>query len=201
MKLNKKVVLASASPRRHEILTLAGIEHEIITSNADESGVEFTVNKPEEYAIATASIKNDGVHEMLLCRGDANGLIISADTIVYIDGASSPLGKPKDRDDAIRTLTLLSNAAHRVVTGVVLRDADSGKTVSFAVSTRVIFRALTNEEIIAYVDSGEPMDKAGSYGIQGGACSFVSSIEGDYFNVVGLPICKLVETINNMVNN
>ena len=90
MKLDTKVILASASPRRHEILTLAGIEHEVITSNADETSVVFTKDKPEEYAIATASVKNDGVYEMLREGGEPSGLILSADTIVYIDGSPSP---------------------------------------------------------------------------------------------------------------
>lgn len=200
MKFNRKVILASASPRRHEILTLAGIDHEIITSNADESAVKFEVGKPEEYAIATASVKNDGVFAKI-GKNDDKAIILSADTIVYIDNSPAPLGKPRGRGDAIRTLKSLSGDSHRVVTGVVLRDTCTGNQVKFAVSTRVIFRDLTDEEIEAYVDSGEPMDKAGSYGIQGGACSFVRAIDGDYFNVVGLPICAVVEALSEMVKN
>ena len=193
---SKSIILASASPRRHEILTLAGIDHCVITSDADEGSVPFTVGKPGEYAIATASLKNDAVFEAVKDADEhKNSLVVSADTIVYIDGAPSPLGKPKDRDDAIRMLTSLSGNSHSVVTGVVIRDVASGTRSEFSVSTRVYFRRLSTEEILRYVDSGDPMDKAGAYGIQSGACSFVERLDGDYFNVVGLPICALVQEI------
>jgi septum formation protein len=193
---SKSIILASASPRRHEILTLAGIDHCIITSDADEGSVPFTVGKPGEYAIATASLKNDAVYEVVKDADEhKNSLVVSADTIVYMDGAPSPLGKPKDRDDAIRMLTSLSGNSHSVVTGVVIRDVASGTRSEFSVSTRVYFRRLSTEEILRYVDSGDPMDKAGAYGIQSGACSFVERLDGDYFNVVGLPICALVQEI------
>lgn len=196
MKQNKQIILASASPRRHEILTLAGIDHQIITADADEHSVPFTVDQPEEYATSTARLKNDAVYAAILDDpAYRDSIILSADTIVYVDGAPAPLGKPTDRDDAILTLTHLSGNVHRVVTGVVLRDVATGNVTSFACSTNVVFRALTPDEILRYVDSGEPMDKAGSYGIQGGACSFVSRIEGDYFNVVGLPICAVAEEL------
>ena len=192
----KPIILASASPRRHEILTLAGIDHTVITSSVDESSVKFSVGHPGEYAIATASLKNDAVYAAV--RGNdehKNALIVSADTVVYMEGAPSPLGKPKDRGDAIRMLSELSGNSHVVVTGVVIRDVQTGEREEFFVSTRVFFRELSREEIIRYVDSGDPMDKAGAYGIQSGACSFVSRIDGDYFNVVGLPICALVQKI------
>lgn len=194
--ISKSIILASASPRRHEILTLAGIDHCVITSDADEGSVPFTVGKPGEYAIATASLKNDAVYEAVKDADEhKNSLIVSADTIVYMDNAPSPLGKPKDRDDAIRMLTALSGNSHSVVTGVVIRDVASGTRSEFSVSTRVYFRRLSTEEILRYVDSGDPMDKAGAYGIQSGACSFVERLDGDYFNVVGLPICALVQEI------
>ncbi|MBR5252386.1 MAG: septum formation protein Maf [Clostridia bacterium] len=194
--LSKSIILASASPRRHEILTLAGIDHRIITSDADEGSVPFTVGKPGEYTIATASLKNDAVYAEVKGNDEhKNSLIVSADTIVYMDNAPSPLGKPKSRDDAIRMLTELSGNSHSVVTGVVIRDVMTGAKSEFSVSTRVYFRELSEEEIIRYVDSGDPMDKAGAYGIQGGACSFVERLDGDYFNVVGLPICALVQEI------
>ena len=193
---SKSIILASASPRRHEILTLAGLGHKVITSDADEGSIPFTVGKPGEYTIATASLKNDAVYAAVKdsCEHQ-NSLIVSADTIVYMDNAPSPLGKPKSRDDAIRMLTELSGNSHSVVTGVVIRDVMTGTRSEFSVSTRVYFRELSEEEIIRYVDSGDPMDKAGAYGIQGGACSFVERLDGDYFNVVGLPICALVKEI------
>ena len=193
---SKSIILASASPRRHEILTLAGIDHCVITSDADEGSVPFTVGKPGEYAIATASLKNDAVYEAVKDADEhKNSLIVSADTIVYMDNAPSPLGKPKDRDDAVCMLTSLSGNSHSVVTGVVIRDVASGTRSEFSVSTRVYFRRLSTEEILRYVDSRDPMDKAGAYGIQSGACSFVERLDGDYFNVVGLPICALVQEI------
>ena len=195
--ITKPIILASASPRRHEILTLAGIEHTVITSAADEDSVKFRVGKPGEYAIATATLKNDEVYEKIRGLDEyKDHLIVSADTVVYIDGAPSPLGKPKDRDDAVRMLESLSGSYHSVVTGVVIRDVRTGKRSDFFVSTKVFFRTLSHEEIIAYAESGDPMDKAGAYGIQSGACSFVEKLEGDYFNVVGLPICALVQEIS-----
>jgi len=194
--LSKSIILASASPRRHEILSLAGIDHRVITSDADEGSVPFTVGKPGEYTIATASLKNDAVYEVVKDADEhKNSLVVSADTIVYMDGAPSPLGKPKDRADAVRMLSQLSGNSHSVVTGVVIRDVITGKKSEFSVSTRVYFRKLSSDEILRYVDSGDSMDKAGAYGIQGGACSFVSRIDGDYFNVVGLPICALVQEL------
>lgn len=196
MKQNRPIVLASASPRRHELLTLAGLEHTVITSDADESSVVFEQGQPGQYAISTAGLKNDAVYDLLSKNDEySSHLIVSADTVVYVDNAPAPLGKPKDRDDAVRMLSQLSGSSHSVVTGVVIRDIRTGLRRSFSVSTRVYFRPLSSEEIVAYADSGDPMDKAGAYGIQSGACTFVERIDGDYFNVVGLPICALVTEI------
>ncbi len=121
-------------------------------------------------------------------------LVLAADTVVELDGVL--LGKPADRDDAFAMLQKLSGREHRVYTGVALRRDD--EVLTGAEVTRVFFRAMTDREILAYIDSGEPMDKAGAYGYQGLAGIFVEKIEGDYFNVVGLPLCRLGRMLETM---
>ena len=193
MKLSEKIILASASPRRHEILCTAGIEHEVVTSSADESSVRFVPGEPERYVTEIASLKNDAVCRILT----EPAVVISADTVVYLDGLPHPLGKPKDDEDARRMLRLLSGTTHRVITGVAVREfrcRDNG-TVVFAESTDVVFRHLEPFEIEEYVRSGEPRDKAGAYAIQERAAPFVERINGDFFNVVGLPICHVTEIL------
>ena len=198
MKQEKELILASASPRRHEILLLAGMKHRILTVPADESTVPFPENDPEEYVRRLAKLKNDAVWEKC---GDSlkNAVILSADTVVWA-GGDRPLGKPKDRADSIRMLTELSGREHQVMTGVMLRDTESGKTALFSEVTDVKFRPLDEEEIEHYVDSGDPLDKAGAYGYQSGACIFVEGIRGDYFNVVGLPICRVTVELKKLMN-
>ena len=144
---------------------------------------------PEETVMALASAK---AAEVAARRPDS--LVIGADTIVELDGVI--LGKPSDRSDAFRMLRSLSGREHRVYTGVALAGPD--KTLCEAEMTRVFFREMTDREIHAYLDSGEPMDKAGAYGYQGLAGLFVERIEGDYFNVVGLPLCRLGRMLSSM---
>lgn len=191
------VILASASPRRHEILTQAGIAHRILTAPADERAVPFPEGDPHGYVMALARLKNDAVWEAYPdeCEGAA---VLSADTVVWSPSLGAPLGKPKDTDDAERMLRALSGTSHLVVTGVELRYARDGRVRGslFAEETEVFFRPLGRDEIARYVQSGDPMDKAGAYGIQSGACAFVRGIRGDYFNVVGLPVCRVVEELN-----
>ena len=115
--------------------------------------------------------------------------MIGADTIVVKDGEI--LTKPKDKDDAIRMLTLLSGKSHEVITGVTVIDTKTAKSESFYESTKVYFKKLTEDEILAYTETNEPYDKAGSYAIQGKGALLIEKIEGDYFNVVGLPVCRL----------
>ncbi|MBQ7921347.1 MAG: septum formation protein Maf [Clostridia bacterium] len=176
-----KLILASASPRRHEILSIAGLEHDIRPSDADESTVIYTPGQPDAYVIELAIRKAEAVS-----AGEGE-IVLSADTIVYVPRKDEILGKPKDREDAVRMLTLLSGNTHKVITGVCIADA-SGMREAFAVTSDVHFRDLSGEEIAEYIDRCRPYDKAGAYGIQEGACHFVDCITGDYYNIVGLPI-------------
>ena len=193
----KTIYLASASPRRREILTTAGFSPVIIKADADESSVKFTKNEADAYVMALARLKNEAA-----VRDNKNitsGIIITADTVVVGDEAQSPLGKPKSHEDAVAMLKSLSGRSHRVITGVMLTDIESGKSSLFAESTEVIFRTLSDEEIEEYCSGNEPYDKAGGYGIQGKASVFVKAIVGDYFNVVGLPVCRVYKEIRQLM--
>ncbi len=190
------IVLASASPRRHELLGIAGIRHLVVVSSADESSIEYVPGEPERYVTSVAELKNRAVREKL--RSDTRSVIVSADTVVYLPSTREILGKPCGRESAIAMLRSLSGERHCVVTGVSVFDAKSGKTSTFAESTDVYFRALTEEEITDYVDLERPFDKAGAYGIQEGASIFVSRIDGDYFNIVGLPLCRLYTVLTSI---
>ena len=191
--INKTIYLASASPRRREILETAGFSPVIIKASADESEIKYIPGQPEVYVQNLARLKNDGaVRDNPELK---SGIILTADTVVSGDDMLPPLGKPKNHDDAVRMLRSLSGRSHRVLTGVMLRDIESGKSSVFSVSTTVHFRSLSDEEIENYCSGNEPYDKAGGYGIQGKACIFVSSLDGDYFNVVGLPICRVYEEL------
>lgn len=208
----KNILLASQSPRRHEILDLAGISHKIFVSGADEGSVPYASGKPEEYAINTAALKNRAVRAAIEERGvdcekrladigltyaDAlKSVVLSADTVVYSDESQKIFGKPADTDEAYAMLRQLSGRAHRVITGVVLHDIESGHSVTFAESTDVFFRDLSDDEIYTYIRTYRPFDKAGAYGIQDGACVFVEKIAGDYFNVVGLPVCRVYKELS-----
>ena len=183
----KKIILASASPRRKELLTTAGVEFEVLVSEADETIPEGTA--PRDAAMMTAEKKALAVAE------NRDGIVIGADTIVVID--DKILGKPKDEADAFGMLRLLSGREHEVITGVCITDGE--KTEKFAQVSKVRFYDLTDDEITAYVATKEPMDKAGAYGIQGKGCVLVESIEGDYFNIVGLPVAATVRALRRFV--
>ena len=174
------VVLASASPRRRELLQTAGVEFTVKVSDADEHIDPDT--PPHEAVMALARQKAQTVAKS--CPGD---LVIGADTVVVYDGAI--LGKPADAADAARMLRMLSGKTHVVYTGVCLLYGKKEET--FFEQTQVTFYPLTEQEIEAYVATGEPMDKAGAYGIQGRGCTLVQRICGDYFNVVGLPVAAV----------
>lgn len=177
-----RIILASKSPRRKELLGDIFDEFEIMSADADETLDEgiSTVDGVEILSVR----KGNAVYENLIAEGVdlTHTLIISSDTLVELGGV--PLGKPADREDAISMLTALSGKAHNVHTGVAVRLG--AHVVSGRRSTAVYFKELSHEQIGAYVDSGEPMDKAGAYGIQGGAGAFVEKIEGDFDTVVGL---------------
>ncbi|MCI8429130.1 MAG: septum formation inhibitor Maf [Lachnospiraceae bacterium] len=179
----KKIILASGSPRRRELL--------------EQIGVKFEIHKAEGEEKITSSIPEEAVKELSLQKakevsGKYDGdVIIGADTVVAVDGQI--LGKPADRADAVRMLRLLQGKEHQVITGVTVILKESGKTVSFAEVTKVYIFPMTEEQIEQYIETGEPMDKAGAYGIQGKFAVYVSGIEGDYNNVVGLPVGRLYQ--------
>ena len=179
-----RVILASGSPRRHDLLNLIGIQHEVIPANIDESlrGRE----RPSKHAERLAREKAGAV-----AGRDSNIVAIGADTIVLID--KKILGKPANTVDAGSMLSLLSGRRHTVVTAVAVAR---GKMISSAVEeVAVKFRELSDDEIDAYIATGEPMDKAGAYGIQGYGATIVERIEGDYFAVMGLPLVRVVSLL------
>lgn len=172
------LILASQSPRRQELLKYITTEFEVKVSDVDESLPEGI--SPKEAVLYLSRIKAEPFK-------NENDIIIGADTVVAIDNII--LGKPRDKEDAKTMLKLLSGKSHSVFTGVSV--IGNNKTESFAVETKVKFFDLSDEEIEEYISTGEPMDKAGAYGIQGFGSLLVEGIDGDYFNVVGLPISKL----------
>ena len=182
------LVLASASPRRQELLRNAGISFVVQPADIDES--PRPGERPREYAERLA-----GEKALAVWQTRPQDTVLGADTIVVVDDAI--LGKPRDRDDAVRMLQLLSGRVHRVITGVCVVEAvvggqgsvaSEGTTKTASETTQVTMNELSDEEIRAYVASGEPMDKAGAYAIQGMASRWIPRIEGDYSNVVGLPV-------------
>lgn len=178
------VILASQSPRRTDLLDLIGVAHEVKPANVDESYVGG--EQPEAHAERLARAKAE-----FIATGLSESLVIAADTIVVIDG--KVLGKPKDAPDAARMLKMLSGRRHVVMTAVAV--AYRGQTVSNIERVSVNFRELGDDEIERYVATGEPMDKAGAYGIQGYGATIVRRIEGDYFAVMGLSLVRLVELL------
>lgn len=179
-----KLILASGSPRRKELLALLNIPFEVIVSNFDE---RIDQDKKLEDEIKRLSFgKAKSVFEK-----NEDAVVIGADTIVTID--NKVLGKPKDQEDAKRMLTLLSNNVHTVITGVTIMSKD--KTETFASSSKVYFDQLTDNEIKEYILTKEPMDKAGAYAIQGIGSKFIKKIEGDYYSIVGLPINQIYQKL------
>ena len=180
--LNKLIILASNSPRRQELLRQIGIAFRTIPSDADEAILPG--ESPEKYAVRVALDKASSV----AARTDS-GIVIGADTIVVV--GDEILGKPADARDAARMLTMLSGKMHRVITGLAIVDASTTAVKTASAVTRVWFYDMTPEAIESYVATGEPLDKAGAYGIQERGALFVERIDGCYFNVVGLPLSLL----------
>ena len=177
----KKLILASASPRRKEILDTAGYSYTVVPSCADEvMQGECAYSLAELNALAKA-------REVFERLNSKDIVVIGADTVVSVDG--QVLGKPTDENDAFSMLSRLSGSTHEVITGFAVVGADDFDS-GFCV-TKVQFRELSDREIRDYIATGEPMDKAGAYGVQERACLFVSSFTGDFFNIIGLPIEKL----------
>lgn len=189
---DKKIVLASKSPRRREILGNLGVEFEVIESNADESTVSSVGISVDLYVQELALIKAADCAKQVQ---DDNTLIISADTVVSLE--DKILGKPKNEEDAFLMLKNLSGKTHEVYTGFCVMKSDDADSVCRACKTEVTFKELKDEEISAYIKTGEPMDKAGAYGIQGLGGLLISGISGDYLNVVGLPASMLSDVLKN----
>jgi len=182
------VILASQSPRRRELLTLIGIAHEVRPADVDESYLPGEA--PREHAERLARAKAAAIDTT--ATGDA--VTIGSDTIVVVDG--HVLGKPRDEADAARMLRQLSGRSHVVITAVAARWR--GRLLSAVEEVGVTFRALSDEDIRAYIATGEPMDKAGAYGIQGFGATIVERVDGDYFAVMGLPLNRLTRLLESL---
>lgn len=185
----EKIILASASPRRKELLNAAGLHHDVIISSIEEKRRHG--EKPEDYVQRNAREK-----ALAVCSTQplsvANSVVLAADTIV-VAYDNEVLEKPVDAADARRMLGKLSATTHRVMTGFAICNGTTGQMLDCQmVQTQVLFRTLFSDEVERYIASGEPFDKAGSYGIQGHALTFVESIEGSYTNVVGLPMSHVI---------
>lgn len=192
----EKIVLASASPRRRELLKAAGFEHEVIVANIEEKRRQG--ERPEDYVQRNAKEK-----ALAVCNTQpvavAKAVVLAADTIV-VAFDNEVLEKPADATEARRMLGKLSGKTHRVLTGYALCNGTTGEVLDCSiVQTQVLFRDLFSDEIEGYIASGEPFDKAGSYGIQGRALTFVESIEGSYTNVVGLPMSHVVLSLRRLM--
>lgn len=223
-KMTMKLVLASGSQRRRELLTMCGYDYEIIVSNADETIDE---NDPESFVRALSFRKAKEVFDRLFAAGRRDFAVIGSDTVVAFqqEGETKPviIGKPKDAEDAVRILSMLSGKTHRVFTGVsVIADIpDENATAQCSIRkkeeiqtecsiqekaeiqtecsiTEVTFETLSPDEIADYVNSGDPLDKAGSYGIQGPFGMFVREIRGNYFTVIGMPIPVLYKMLKKI---
>lgn len=178
-----QLILASASPRRKALLSLFGIPFTVRAADIDET---MDPEKPPFDEVARVSRSK----ALAVSRGEED-IVIAADTIVVCQG--KVLGKPHSEAEAASMLRLLSGRDHQVMTGCTILFGDRAET--FTEVTNLHFRSLSEKEIQKYVQSGEPMDKAGAYGIQGGAALFCEKLEGDYYNVMGLPVCRLYETL------
>lgn len=211
-KMTMKLVLASGSQRRRELLTMCGYDYEIIVSNADETIDE---NDPESFVRALSFRKAKEVFDRLFAAGRRDFAVIGSDTVVAFqkEGEAKPviIGKPKDAKDAVRILSMLSGKTHRVFTGVsVIADIpDENAAAQCSIRkkaeiqtecsiTEVTFETLSPDEITDYVNSGDPLDKAGSYGIQGPFGMFVREIRGNYFTVIGMPIPVLYKMLKKI---
>lgn len=182
------IILASGSPRRRELLTSVGLNFEIYRPDVDET--RKPGEEPADYCRRLAGLKAEAGAQKF-----PESLIIAADTIVFVDGQI--LGKPSDREDALRMLRLLSGREHEVITGLAVWNA--GALTVRDVHTLVKFRELTEAEIEAYYETGECDDKAGAYAVQGRGALLIEGVRGDYYNVVGLPLCTLGKILRGVI--
>ncbi len=212
--MKKRIILGSASPRRRELLEQIGLEFEIVVSDARE---HYKSTRPEDIVRELALMKAEHVAKEVerrekeraeqasipgLDTGEAhlrNVVILGADTIVVLDGQI--LGKPSDEEAAFSMLKSLQGRMHQVYTGVAVLNFDGSgslRTISHAEETKVYVHEMTDEEIRRYIAAGESMDKAGAYGVQGRFAAYIDRIEGDYYNVVGLPVAYLYHTVKEL---
>ena len=202
--MDKKIILASASPRRRELLAQIGMDFEVRASCAEE---KTEAKEPEELLKELSALKALDIWEKLSGEEKKNSLVIGADTVVSVCG--TVMGKPKDREDAAGMLSLLQGRTHQVYTGVTFvyldekGDMDIGRKAerrvnSFFEKTDVLVFPMSEEEIARYVATGDPMDKAGAYGIQGIFAAYITGIAGDYNNVVGLPVGRLSQELKKI---
>ena len=196
----KTIILGSASPRRRELLAQIGADFEVRVSNKEEV---YYSNVPEEIVKELALMKAENVAEELVEENPAGAVkstvVIGADTIVVLDGKI--LGKPADEADAVQMLSSLQGRRHDVYTGVAVLDYDENgekRVYNYPVGTAVYVNEMTEEEIRAYVETKDPLDKAGAYGIQGRFAAHIDRIEGDYYNVVGLPVSRVYRTLREL---
>lgn len=180
------IILASASPRRKEILGNTKVQFDVIKSEIDEVILEEEAPTQAVMRLAFEKCMN-------IASKNKNSLVIGADTIVVLD--NTILGKPKDKEDAINMIERLSGRVHQVITGISLINLDADKKIIDYVVSNVKFKELSHEDIIDYIQTNESLDKAGSYGIQGYGALLVEEIQGDYFNIVGLPISRLSDLL------
>ena len=180
-----KLILASQSPRRQELIRLLNIPFRVQVADIDET---MDAARPVYDEVARVSLTK------ALAIGEKEAVVVAADTVVVCDG--KVLGKPKSEVEAVEMLSLLSGRDHQVMTGCTVLKGDRAET--FTEVTDLHFRPLSKKEIENYVASGEPMDKAGSYGIQGGAALFCERMVGDYYNVMGLPVCRLSQVLKRI---
>lgn len=184
----KKIILASGSPRRKELLNQIGLKFDVVPSKYEEDmSLKMAPRKLAEFLSLNKAL------DVAKRIKDKNCVIISADTfIVY---KNHRLGKPHTPEKALQTLKKLNGKVHSVVTGFTLIDKDSGKKVTKSVETKIYFRKLSDRQLKNYIATGEPLDKAGAYGIQARGVALIKKIEGDYYNVVGLPLSALIDEL------
>lgn len=192
--MKKRIILGSASPRRRELLEQIGVEFEVLVSGGEE---KYTSTEPAEIVKELALAKAENVAAVV--EHLENVVVIGADTIVALDGEI--LGKPKSEEDAFRMLKHLQGREHQVYTGTALLIYDESgekRVIGHAERTEVFVHEMDDEEICRYIATGEPMDKAGGYGIQGRFAAYIERIEGDYYNVVGLPVAYLYQELKSL---
>lgn len=188
-----KLVLASGSPRRKELLEALGLKFDVLITDTNEDAITSQGIGVDLYVQELALMKAAEAAKLLI--KNKNVIIIAADTVVTYDGEI--LGKPKDKIDAFNMLKKLSDKEHQVFTGICVMRVSDGKTYCAPMCTGVKFKELTDEKIAAYIATGEPLDKAGAYGIQGKGAALVEYINGDYNNVVGISTSLLADVLEN----